>query len=73
MVALIQWFTEARAGGRLPKEPFAFSVGVEVVNTAGFYEALHHDVLAGSNGPRAKTGALKADFERLKGLMEGPV
>ncbi len=64
--ALIAWFKTAD----LPPEPFDLLPYARIVNPARFYRSQLIDIEAGPAGPRGRTGALRADLQRLKKLEE---
>ncbi len=63
---LIEWFGRTPA----PAQPFRLAPGVFVARPAHFWEALHRDIAAGPDGPRARYGALQQDLRRLAALMK---
>lgn len=62
---LVDWFLAAE----LKEEPFRLRSGVEVKETAKFYQALKNDVEQGVEGVRARTGALQEDLRALFDLF----
>lgn len=65
---LIDWFLALMAE-QLPKPPFTLSAGVTVV-CSKFYDRLKLEIAAGARSPRARTGALQHDLQKLRLLMK---
>jgi len=66
MSDLIKWFENAK----LPDQPFQLSSWGNITTPAAYYEALHRDIAAGSNSPRARYDVVKSDLQRLKAFCE---
>jgi len=66
---LIEWYQINRHV--LPSEPYQLSAGVYVSDPTKFYAQLDRGIENGCQGPRARTGALQDDLEKLKNKFEG--
>lgn len=68
-ISLIEWYRANRSA--LPLESYQLSAGVYVSNPSKFYTQLDREIENGYQGPRARTGALQDDLEKLKSKLEG--
>jgi len=66
MSDLVKWFENAK----LADQPFQLISWENITNPSAYYEALHRDIAAGSNSPRARYDVLKSDLQRLKAFCE---
>jgi len=67
MAGLIQWFANAS----LPEDSFSICDHEHILNPEKYYSTLRRDIDQGPSGPRARTGALRGDLQRLKAFCEG--
>jgi hypothetical protein len=67
--ALVEWFIEGYAAGRLPTRPFQRSPAARIANPTKWYGRLVEDIRAGRCGPRA--ASLVAELRRLREITEG--
>lgn len=67
MQDLIEWYMA------IPKPTGSFYLErhQHVVDTGKFFESLKLEIQTGPTGPRARTGALQSDLQRLKGYFSG--
>lgn len=66
MEDLVKWFPNAH----FAQESFYLSESEHILNPEKYYTALKRGIEAGPNGPRARTGALQDDLQRLKTYCE---
>lgn len=66
---LIDWFL--RDGQKqIPTEPFNLAPWLKVVDPAVFRDSLLLDISCGADGPRARTGAIQEELERLRRFLD---
>jgi len=74
---IVRWFHD-EGQHLIPAEPFQLTSYIKVVDPAKFREALLFEITWGPDHPRARTGALHAELQRLRKYLsdrpdnEGP-